>query len=186
MQKGHQVVVAISVASFIIGMLLVSNQVAMAKGNFAKIVISGGRLTSEIEVTDPSLLGFFSFSDFPNAHAQKPKVSGGYVITRYGQNDDGTFRAWDRLHYYPTATGSGGYVFYDGLINGQSEYDREWYTASPEGEMAFRRILAANISNASISTILPNVVLVGLAGIATVIVGVATIKRRRFSGVHLS
>ncbi len=188
MRKDHQVLVLISVALFIIGMLLVSSQLAMAKGNFAKIVISGGQLASEIEVTDPSLLGFFSFSDFTNAHTQKPKVGEGYVVTRYEQYQDGTFHAWDRLHYYPNTTGLGGYVFYDGLINGGSEYDGQWYTASPEGDAALRRILTAHISNASTSTILPSVaLLVGLAGIAIVmIVGFVVIKRRTSSAVHVS
>jgi hypothetical protein len=55
-------------------MSLYSSRLAAAKGNFVKITISGGQLTSEIDVTDPSFLGFFSFSDFPNTRTQEPNV----------------------------------------------------------------------------------------------------------------
>ncbi len=134
--------------SFAIEILFISSHLVMAKGNFVKVTISGSQLTSEIDVTDPSLLNFFSFSYFPDARTEEPEVGAGYVITRYdGQIKDGTFHAWDKLHYYPNSTGTGGYVFYDGLLDGSSEFDGKWYTTSPEGDVALRRMLAASISS---------------------------------------
>jgi len=52
------------------------------------------------------------------------------------------------LHYYPQSGGSGGYVYYDGLLNGSSEYDGNWFTASPEGDAAFRSLLTAQEATA--------------------------------------
>ncbi|MBL8098468.1 MAG: hypothetical protein JNK81_04765 [Anaerolineales bacterium] len=162
------------------GMLLYSSRLATAKGNFVKITISGGQFTSEIDVTDPSLLGFFSFSDFPNARTQPPNnVGESFVITRYdGQNKDGTFHAWDMLHYYPNNSGSGGYVFYDGLINGLSEYDKQWYIASPEGDAAFRKILA-NQNSVHLTSIQSQGLLIVFALVLTIATGILFVVIRK-------
>jgi hypothetical protein len=45
---------------------------------------------------------------------------------------------FDQLHYYPYT----GYVYYDGLVNGSSEYDGKWYAATPSAEEPFRAALA--------------------------------------------
>lgn len=147
MNNKHKFQIKLFPILFIIGILFVFYRPAIAKGNFIKITISGGQLTSEIDITDPSLLEFFSFSYFPDSRTQDPMLDEGYLITRYDQqNKDGSFHAVDILYYYPSNTGSGGYVFYDGLINGSSEYDGKWYIASAEGDLAFRNILATNTS----------------------------------------
>ena len=126
---------------FLLSALLFFAPSALAKGNFSKIVISGGHLTSDIEVTDPALLGFFSLSDFPNARVNEPlNVSQVYVISRGGEENH-AFKAWDRLLYYPNSNGPGGYIYYEGLLNGWSEYDGKWYIASTEGDAALRRLL---------------------------------------------
>ncbi|MDO9087945.1 MAG: hypothetical protein Q7U53_17190 [Anaerolineaceae bacterium] len=148
MNNKHKFQIKLFAILFTIGILLVFYRPAIAKGNFIKITISGGQLTSEIDITDPSLLEFFSFSYFPDSRTQDPMLGEGYLITRYDQqNKDESFHAVDILYYYPSKTGSGGYVFYDGLINGSSEYDGKWYIASAEGDLAFRNILATNISD---------------------------------------
>jgi hypothetical protein len=143
MKNNHNVLVVFSAFVCIVGLVCGTARLTQAKGNFAKIVITSDRLTSEIEVTDPSLLSFFSFSDFPNARATEPSFNEGYVVTRYFLDESGTLHAFDRLRYYPNHVGPGGFIFYEGLINGGSEYDGKWYAASSEGDAAMRR----NIGN---------------------------------------
>jgi hypothetical protein len=52
---------------------------------------------------------------------------------------------FDRLHYYPET----GFVFYDGIENGDSEYDGEWYTANPEIKTVFESALMAQSVSAA-------------------------------------
>jgi hypothetical protein len=75
----------ITYATIILGLLLFCVPLGWAKGNFSKIVVNGGDLTSAVEITDPALLDFFSFSDFPTAETTKPKnihISDGYIVSR--------------------------------------------------------------------------------------------------------
>lgn len=110
---------------------------AFAKGNFAFISIAGPNLTETVRSTDPALttdfLAFFDFSD----RVDVPKEPGpGYLVTRY--YIDGSHETpFDQLHYYPAA----GLVYYDGIVNGGSEYDGKWYTARPEIRAAFEKAL---------------------------------------------
>ncbi len=177
MKNYHKLTAAVMVLA--IGIVLLSSNPAMAKGTFAKLVISGGRLTSGIEVTDPALLGFMSLSDFSRAKTQRPdSVGDGYIVTRFEQDNAGVFIAWDRLRYYPNSSGSGGSIFYEGLINGASEYDQQWYLASPEADAAMRQVLATSTSNspAPAQSILPFVVLATLMMAAILVL--AVIKKR--------
>jgi hypothetical protein len=48
------------------------------------------------------------------------------------------------LHYYPDS----GYVFYDGIVNGSSEYDGKWYTANPNIKSVFEAALVAQTQSA--------------------------------------
>jgi hypothetical protein len=109
-----------------------------AKGSFSFITITGPDLKELIRSTDPALTtDFFAFADFFQDKITEPADPGaGYEITRY-YVDGGRESAFDHLHYYPDS----GYVFYDGIVNGWSEYDNEWYTASPEIKTAFDRAL---------------------------------------------
>jgi hypothetical protein len=64
----------------------------------------------------------------------------GYEITRYyveGSRES----AFDKLHYYPET----GFVYYDGIVNGSSEYDGKWYTAKPEIKTIFESALHSQI-----------------------------------------
>jgi hypothetical protein len=102
---------------------------AFAKGNFAFISITGPDLKDTVHVSDPALIDeFFAFANFFRAGTQAPANPGvGYEITRYYVNDGKHEIAFDRLHYYPDT----GFVYYDGIVNGWSEYDGKWYTAQP-------------------------------------------------------
>jgi len=108
--------------------------VAEAKGPFDLLVVCDG-LGTCFEVADPPLLDFFSFADFtqPLEDDPQPKPeAASLLITRYGlDRTSGEFIPFDRLRYYGDVAGSAGYVYYEGLIEGRSEYDGHWYFARP-------------------------------------------------------
>lgn len=118
---------------------LLTFNLAFAKGGFAFITIRGTNLTEPIRVTDSALTeDFFAFADFYRAKTQAPANAGaGYEVTRYYINGNQNV-AFDQLHYYPDS----GYVYYDGIVNGDSEYDGGWYTAKPEMRAIFESALA--------------------------------------------
>jgi hypothetical protein len=118
---------------------LITSTVALAKGNFAFIIVSGGNLKNKLRLTDPALTNdFLVFADlFRNEQAEAPANPGiGYEITRY-YSDNGVEQAFDHLHYYPDT----GFVYYDGMVNGWSEYDGHWYRAQPRVKTAFEKAL---------------------------------------------
>lgn len=117
---------------------LISSVAVYAKGDFSFITITGGALKEEVRVTDSNLTDdFFTFADFSTNKTKAPENPGmGYEITRYyveGKRET----VFDRLHYYPET----GFVFYDGIVNGSSEYDGEWYTAKPEIKAVFENAI---------------------------------------------
>jgi hypothetical protein len=134
----------ISVAGLLLILLLPA--AAGAKGRFERVTIAEEGSTIETLVTDEALLDFFAFSEFPKqvlAQAPRPTTKA-YVVTRGGFNPDGVYHAFDRLHYYLAASpGHSGFVYYDGLVSGWSEYDHKWYAASAEGDRAMRRFIAS-------------------------------------------
>ena len=116
-------------------LLLISFQPAYAKGQFSKITIQTADSSQPIDVSDPAFLNFWTFSDFTNGTTEAPQVIGpAYEITRWLPSGDGkTFAEWDRLRYYSTSeanTDGRGWIFYEGLINGSSEYDGKWFVAT--------------------------------------------------------
>lgn len=113
------------------------------KGNFDYITIKGPGITGELNVTDPALTAdFFAFADFSKGEVSPPADPGeGYQILRVyvvTENDKPAPTPFDQLHYYPYT----GFVYYDGLVSGSSEYDGRWYAANPSAEEAFRNALA--------------------------------------------
>lgn len=123
---------------------LLTSVAVLAKGSFSFIAIAGPNLKEPIRSTDPALTtDFFAFADFYRNKAESPADPGvGYEITRY-YLDSGRESAFDRLHYYPDT----GYVYFDGIVNGSSEYDGKWYTAKPEVREAFMNALPAAAAN---------------------------------------
>lgn len=124
-----------------LGMLL-PTMVALAKGEFDYITIKGPGITGEIDVTNPALTqDFFAFADFSQGEISAPVDAGqGYQVVRvYAEFTDSKPKdlPFDQLHYYPYT----GYVYYDGLVDGSSEYDGKWYLANPEAEAPFRNVL---------------------------------------------
>jgi hypothetical protein len=76
---------------------------------------------------------FFAFADFYQNQTEAPSNPGiGYEVTRFYLGGSREY-AFDRLHYYPDT----GFVYYDGIVGGSSEYDGEWYPARPEIKAIF-------------------------------------------------
>jgi len=121
---------------------LLTSMTVFAKGGFSFITIIGADLKDVVRVTDKSLtISFFAFANFYEDRADAPSDPGvGYEITRY-YIDGKSEIVFDQLHYYPET----GFVFYDGIVNGDSEYDGEWYTADPEIKTVFESALTAQI-----------------------------------------
>jgi hypothetical protein len=119
--------------------LIIPTTLVLAKGEFDYITVKGPGVTGEINVTNPALTGdFFAFADFSMGPIDPPADPGeGYQIVRVYVVDTKP-EPFDQLHYYPYT----GYVYYDGLVNGSSEYDGKWYTANPSANEPFRAILA--------------------------------------------
>lgn len=127
---------------FILGTFIPSALV-FAKGNFDYITVKGPGITGEINITNPALTSdFFAFADFTQGEVPAPADPGqGYQIVRVHvitENDKPTPTPFDQLHYYPYT----GYVYYNGLADGSSEYDGKWYSANPSADEPFRAALA--------------------------------------------
>ena len=124
-------------------MLLTPAMLVSAKGGFSYITVKGPGIIGEINVTNSALTSdFFAFADFSKGPIDPPADSGqGYQVVRvYVETVDGkpTDNPFDQLHYYPYT----GYVYYDGLVEGSSEYDGKWYAANPSANDPFRAALA--------------------------------------------
>ena len=120
---------------------LITSMTALAKGNFAFVSLTGPKLKGAVRSTDPALTDdFFAFADFSQGEVTAPADPGpGYEVTRYYINVHSEI-AFDHLHYYPET----GFVYYDGIVNGWSEYDGKWYAAKPEIRVAFENALPAD------------------------------------------
>ena len=119
---------------------LITSMTVLAKGGFSFISITGPDIDEEVRATDLKLTeDFFAFADFYRDRVETPKDPGqGYEITRY-YIDGKREIAFDQLHYYPMT----GFVFYDGIVNGDSEYDGEWYSANPAIKTVLESVLPA-------------------------------------------
>lgn len=121
---------------------LAASMTVHAKGGFSFITVAGADLKDEVRISDPALTeDFFTFANFFENRADAPANPGeGYEITRY-YLDGKSEIIFDRLHYHPEA----GYVFYDGIVNGSSEYDGRWYVAKAEVRSRFESALNAEL-----------------------------------------
>ena len=119
-------------------LLLLPSMFVLAKGEFDYITIKGPGITGEITVTNPALTAdFFAFADFTQDSINAPVDPGqGYQVIRVYVVDNKD-QLFDQLHYYPYT----GFVYYDGLIGGSSEYDGKWFAANPSAEEPFRAAL---------------------------------------------
>lgn len=130
--------------AFALLITLISSITAFAKGGFDFIAITGLGLKEEVRIADAALTeDFFTFANFYENKTKEPANPGaGYDIIRY-YVDGSREIPFDRLHYYPET----GFVFYDGIENGESEYDGGWYTANPEIKAVFETAIAAQVKS---------------------------------------
>lgn len=121
---------------------LIASMTVLAKGGFSFISITGPGIDEDIRATDLKLTeDFFAFADFYQDKVDAPKDPGlGYEIRRY-YIDGKREIFFDRLHYYPAT----GFVFYDGMVNGNSEYDGEWYSANPAIKTVFEGAVSSHV-----------------------------------------
>lgn len=117
---------------------LTTSITAFAKGNFSFLIISGPNLKEPLRTTSSVLTDdFFAFTDFSHDETEAPADPGlGFEVTRYYADVHGDI-PFDHFHYYPDT----GFVYYDGLVNGWSEYDGKWYLARPYIRMLFENAL---------------------------------------------
>ena len=129
-----------------VGLLLLTALPALAKGGFDFITITGPDMKESVRINDTRLTeDFFTFANFYEEKTEAPADPGkGYEITRHYLQGNGNV-IFDRLHYYPET----GFVFYDGIENGHSEYDDEWYNARADIKPVFESVLAAQIEIAA-------------------------------------
>lgn len=180
----------ISVLGLILSLLLITARSVSAKGNFDKPTVQDIASGREFQVTEPALMGFFGLSDFDNGTRETPKVGTGYEITRWAISrvDGETYVPVDRLRYYPsssTNTLGRGWIFYEGLVNGSSEYDGMWFTTTRNSDALMQRILS---STQTLEASRPTPMTFGLIGIgAAGLIGIiATLWFFRQRGLPLA
>ena len=150
---------------FLLLVLIVPLSVVFAQGDFTYVTIKGPGVTGEINVTNPALThDFLAFADFSKGAIPAPADPGqGYQVVRvYVKTVDGkpTDYPFDQLHYYPYV--GAGYVYYDGVVEGSSEYDGKWYAANPAAEEPFRSALTQRALLAWIPFAILLVILIGV------------------------
>ena len=122
--------------SWIVAILLVliPSISALAKGDFTYITVSGPGITGDLTISNPTLTqNFFAFGDFSKGVVDAPADPGeGYRIIR-SYVVDSKEAPFDSLQYYPYT----GYVYYNGLGEGSSEYDKKWFIADPAAKEPF-------------------------------------------------
>lgn len=122
-------------------------QAVSAKGS-NYVVITQRDLSEPIIVDDLALASRLSLTmleDVDHGAIDEPTnldLDAGYRLERgFFEENVETFVPWDASVYYPDPEGGRGYVFYDGIINGGSEYDNKWYRARMEAEAVLQQVL---------------------------------------------
>lgn len=119
-------------------LILIPSISALAKGEFTYITVKGPGIMGDLTISNPALTeSFMAFADFSKGAIDAPADPGeGYQIIRsfVVDNKEAPF---DLLYYYPYT----GFVYYDGIANGSSEYDKKWYVADPLARAPFQSAL---------------------------------------------
>jgi hypothetical protein len=125
--------------------LIIPQRSVIAKGPVTKIIISGPGIDGNVEVTDMTLLAGLSLGEFELFNVSVidlPSLSEGYEIARYMEEPGQKPFHFDDVRYFPSSTeGKTGYLYFVGIVGGQSEYDGRWYYVSERGEAAMHKLL---------------------------------------------
>jgi hypothetical protein len=176
----------------VIVLALILVPIVSAKGLPAKVTITGPDQEEEIAVTDPDLLenlGMGTFPAFWREMTAAPQVGAGYELVRYFEAKRGTFRASDRLSYYPDPSGGPGYIHCIGVVEGWSEYDGKWFLATTRNKAAIQSILAENgmspeTQHVGLGESLPLGVMVAGVALVLLLAIVSGTRRRAVQTVH--
>ena len=126
-------------------LLLVTALHVNAKGQANRIVLTGPAVDGEMVLTQPlltSALSMGSLEDFITGPIKEPADKGEVYYDLERQFEvNGSHATIDRVRFYP---GEPGYVYYLGLENGWTEYDKEWFYAKPEASVAFKTAFDPN------------------------------------------
>lgn len=145
--------------------VLLSANLALAKGVWGKVEISGAGISGVAEITDQKLLDAFAmhiFQDLEQDSIDPPEIiGGGYKMLRGWDDVYGHFDPFDKIYYYRDPAGGSGYLYYDGLVNGSSEYDHHWYRVTATGEAAMREVFADQGVTIDTAALVPALVLHG-------------------------
>ncbi len=131
----------------IVLLVLAGTYTIFAKGPFQKVMVSDAS-DQQIEITDPLLLEGLSMGglmDLRKGPIDPPQGLGeSFTLLRYFADQQGTYKAFDQVQYYPDPAGGTGYIFYEGLAveGGWSEFDDNWYQATEDGAEAMRAVIA--------------------------------------------
>jgi hypothetical protein len=135
-----------------------------AKGSFGKLIVYGEG--EAVEITHQDLLAFDSFNEFSAPYRGIPSVTTPGLLIIRGAVDSrtGQFVAFDSLRLFPETSSSDAFVYYEGLVNGWSEYDHRWYAARPEAGEALLAALGSSAADARGTS--PSTVLIATTVIA--------------------
>jgi len=153
---------------------LVLIETADAKGPFDRLMIYGQG--KSLSLTEPQLLSFDAFADFRQPYPGSPMlVTEGFLVVRGSPNPEaGEWTAFDSLRVYPSADGEAGFVYYEGLVNGWSEYDARWYRLKPQAGVMLLAAFAEATPAADRPASVPSAGLVGVGALAAAfLVGLA-------------
>lgn len=116
-----------------------------------KVTISGPGLDTVALTDQINVFGVDTFfGSFSRESVPAPKVSAGYLITRYYKShgelpEEYWTSGFDRLHYYPNPDGGRGAIYYDGpngadqlQMAGALELDKrvgKWYVATAQEDL---------------------------------------------------
>jgi hypothetical protein len=102
-------------------------------------------------------------------------VTEGFLVVRGSPNPEaGEWTAFDSLRVYPSADGEAGFVYYEGLVNGWSEYDARWYRLKPQAGVMLLAAFAEATPAADRPASVPLAGLVGVGALAAAfLVGLA-------------
>ncbi len=146
-------------ALLIVPILLGLSQTALAKAPTAKLIIEGGSLTKQLELTDPRILGLSNiwrgtdnFLDNSREPAKKtPRGLRGYEVSFYAKLGENDIRKMYVVRYYPNPSGQG-YIYLPGHGDDwgagntgsiiRAGRDGKWNYVSPSWEQLVKPLIA--------------------------------------------
>lgn len=126
-----------------------------AKGVFQKVDITT-ESDEAVTITDPVLLEGLSMGilmDLGRGPIDPPEEVGErFELIRYFGDGEGKYKAFDLVHFYTDPAGGTGYIYYDGLEGGWSEFDDNWYQVTEAGAEAMETVITEYLTDEASSS----------------------------------